>query len=283
MTIDASIKDFLTLQAGSEPGLEELYHENTKNQPSANPLSDSNDPNIAMNLHLQQLAIAETESFIANGFKRYSTAPQKLFQENLALPYVPLADVLERRHSASVPFVVKPVEWDKLGLLLKYSVGWNDSRTITTEAGELHYRYTPSAGRLYPLECYVMTSDEPDAPVKLWHYQPGARALELIDHKRPGEIPPAFGNLPDPIPPVILILTGLSSRLTWKYGPRGYRYLLIEAGHIGQNLCLVAESLCLGVRPVANYFDDVLHDLLDVDGINEVAVYTFFVGYEKTD
>ena len=35
-------------------------------------------------------------------------------------------------------------------------------------------------------------------------------------------------------------------RMTWRYGQRGYRYILLDAGHICQNLYLAAESIDCG-------------------------------------
>jgi SagB-type dehydrogenase family enzyme len=45
--------------------------------------------------------------------------------------------------------------------------------------------------------------------------------------------------------PINLVITAEYSRVAVKYGNRGIRYAMIEAGHIGQNLFLQAEALGL--------------------------------------
>jgi SagB-type dehydrogenase family enzyme len=57
-----------------------------------------------------------------------------------------------------------------------------------------------------------------------------------------------------------------------------YRLALVEAGHVAQNVCLVATGLGLGVCPLAGYVDDALNDLLGLDGVDETVVYALAVG-----
>jgi len=45
-----------------------------------------------------------------------------------------------------------------------------------------------------------------------------------------------------------------------KYRERTYRYVLLEAGHVGQNLCLAATGLGLGACTVGAFDDDDLTD-----------------------
>ena len=45
---------------------------------------------------------------------------------------------------------------------------------------------------------------------------------------------------------LIFFLSAIFNRSQKKYGPRGYRYILFEAGHVAQNLCLVAAEFNLG-------------------------------------
>lgn len=64
-----------------------------------------------------------------------------------------------------------------------------------------------------------------------------------------------------------------------KYGPRGYRYVLEEAGHLSQNLMLVAAATELGSLPIGGFRDQLLNELLTVDGVNEAAVYGTILGH----
>jgi SagB-type dehydrogenase family enzyme len=77
---------------------------------------------------------------------------------------------------------------------------------------------------------------------------------------------------------VCFVLSAVFQRTRWKYRERTYRYVLLEAGHIGQNLYLAATSMGLGACAVGAFLDDELNDLLGVDGKEEAALYLISVG-----
>ncbi|OGJ54835.1 hypothetical protein A2880_02980 [Candidatus Peribacteria bacterium RIFCSPHIGHO2_01_FULL_49_38] len=70
-----------------------------------------------------------------------------------------------------------------------------------------------------------------------------------------------------------VIITAVFSRTINKYGDRGYRNILIEAGHVGQNLYLVSESLGLKCTAIAGTKDEEIERFLDIDGVTESVVY----------
>jgi SagB-type dehydrogenase family enzyme len=67
-------------------------------------------------------------------------------------------------------------------------------------------------------------------------------------------------------------------RMTWRYSERGYRYILLDAGHVCQNLYLAAETIQCGVCGIAAYDDDLLNAALGVDGDKVVTVYAATIG-----
>jgi len=77
---------------------------------------------------------------------------------------------------------------------------------------------------------------------------------------------------------VCLVLSAIFQRTRWRYHERTYRYVLLEAGHIGQNIYLAATSMGLGVCAVGAFLDDELNKLLGLNGENEAAIYLFSVG-----
>ena len=78
---------------------------------------------------------------------------------------------------------------------------------------------------------------------------------------------------------VNFIWTAVIERSKWKYLQRCYRYIYLDAGHIGQNLYLVAEALGLGACTIGAIYDDELNQILKLDGIEESAIYMSVVGY----
>jgi nitroreductase len=64
----------------------------------------------------------------------------------------------------------------------------------------------------------------------------------------------------------------------FKYGLRGYRFVLLEAGHLAQNVLLVCEGLRLAAVPIGGFYDRPLDDLLGADGVNESILYAVCLG-----
>lgn len=61
------------------------------------------------------------------------------------------------------------------------------------------------------------------------------------------------------------------------YGDRVYRYLHMDAGHLGQRLNLAAIRLGLGVSGIAGFFDDEVNDVLGIP-IDEAVLYITTLG-----
>jgi len=67
-------------------------------------------------------------------------------------------------------------------------------------------------------------------------------------------------------------------RMVWRYCQRGYRYMYLDAGHVCQNLYLLAESIQCGVCAIAAYDDDLVNQALQVDGEEQFAIYIATLG-----
>ena len=78
----------------------------------------------------------------------------------------------------------------------------------------------------------------------------------------------------------VLLLSATFSRTMWKYGQRGYRYVWMEAGHVGQNVYLCAAGLGIGAVAIGGFFDSELHKLFQLPPEDNV-VYLLSLGLEK--
>ena len=141
-------------------------------------------------------------------------------------------------------------------------------------------RTAPSAGGRYPVETYVVAN-------RVEGVEPGAYHLFLPEWKieaiRLGDFGPhlasaALGQKMAAECAAAFLFTSVVQRNKWKYKERGYRYMYLDAGHIGQNLSLGAESLYLGCCMVGAFFDDEINQLLAVDGEAETILYFGCVG-----
>ena len=65
-----------------------------------------------------------------------------------------------------------------------------------------------------------------------------------------------------------------------KYGDRAYRYLHMDAGHLGQRLNLAAIALGLGVSGIAGFFDDLVNEVLGIPN-DEAVLYTTTLGRSR--
>jgi SagB-type dehydrogenase family enzyme len=149
---------------------------------------------------------------------------------------------------------------------------------ITQRQGEL--RAAPSAGALYPIELYAVAHNVAGLEPGIYHYAVPAHELESM---QPGDQRAAVtraglgqGHLGQAN--VCFILSAIFQRARWKYHERTYRYALLEAGHIGQNLYLAATSLGLGACAVGAFLDDDLNGLLGLDGEEEAALLVITSG-----
>ncbi len=66
------------------------------------------------------------------------------------------------------------------------------------------------------------------------------------------------------------------------YGDRVYRYLHMDAGHLGQRLNLAAIHLGLGVSGIAGFFDDQVNEVLGIP-VDEAVLYITTLGRPYRD
>jgi SagB-type dehydrogenase family enzyme len=62
-----------------------------------------------------------------------------------------------------------------------------------------------------------------------------------------------------------------------KYGDRVYRYLHLDAGHLGQRLNLAAVRLGLGASGIGGFFDDQVNEVLGIP-VDEAVIYITTLG-----
>jgi SagB-type dehydrogenase family enzyme len=192
------------------------------------------------------------------------------------LPAGSLADAIAGRTSCR-RFLAEPIALAQLGDLLH--AGYGVLGTIDLW-GEFCERPVPSGGGLYPLELYVLSQRVDELAGGAYHYVPLTHALEVV---RPDPLPSLLtaemflGQPYLSAAAAVLVLTAVVERSLWKYEDRGYRYLLLEAGHAAQNVNLSATALGLGSLNLGGFFDEDVAALLRLDD-DEVPLYAVAVG-----
>ncbi|MFO7818344.1 MAG: SagB/ThcOx family dehydrogenase [Thermodesulfobacteriota bacterium] len=151
---------------------------------------------------------------------------------------------------------------------------------VTRSRIDIPLRTAPSAGALYPIETYAVSSRVNGLSPGIYHFNIQDFCLE-----KAGDFPPntdlsgiAMGQRFCSRAPLSIVFTAVFRRNMQKYGHRGLRYILLDTGHICQNLLLAATALGLKSCPVAAFFDDPLNDLLGIDGREESSLYLTAIG-----
>jgi SagB-type dehydrogenase family enzyme len=177
---------------------------------------------------------------------------------------VPLEQVLAARHS------VRDFSGRPLGRALIGQLFWAAQGITHGERG----RPAPSAGALYPLELYAVTSGQ------VLHYLPqGHRAQRWTVPQARHELARASGGQSVVgAAPVVLVVTAVLARTAGKYGSRAQRYVDLEAGHAAQDVLLQACAAGLGAVPIGSFDDDQVAQVLDL-ATDEAPRYLIPVGF----
>ena|SRR5438128_2227060 len=198
------------------------------------------------------------------------------------IPLEPMDGLLRRRFSCR-RFAKTPVSLADLSSLLFAAYGILGRRSIGPL--ELLERGVPSAGGLNPLELYVLVRSVSDLAPGVYHYNSTTHGMELRRESLVPELLITYlfmGQSYAASAACVIVVTGVPQRSFPKYGDRGYRYMLLEAGHVGQNLTLTAVALNLGVCSLGGFFDDELGELLRLDAREQPLLYCLAVGVPES-
>jgi SagB-type dehydrogenase family enzyme len=189
-----------------------------------------------------------------------------------------LAEVL-RAYTPARTFASEPLSISELGALLHHTNGVTDSALIDRA---VQRRAAPSAGALYSGEVYVIAQQVRGLEAGLYNY---AVAQHRLVRLREG---PLLEKLADSLEDSVtvkhaaaaIVLSNVFGRYTHRYANRGYRYALIDSGHIGENLRLTGSALGLADVSPLRFWDDSLNELLGLDGRSEAVCALHLVGRE---
>ena len=134
-----------------------------------------------------------------------------------------------------------------------------------------HRGPTPSAGCLQALELYLVALTPSWLPPGLYHYDRAGHHLARLGVLPLADLAPLIPSLQLVRGGALLwLLVGDGERASAKYGDRGLRFLMLEAGHLMQNLCLLSTSLGLTTVPLGGYFEADLARKLMLPPADEV-------------
>ncbi len=210
-------------------------------------------------------------------FKTVSAA-----RDAIALPKPgtsPLLELIAKRHSCR-EFTPESITLGELASVLDAGYGITGLRNWPS-GHRTFGRPVPSAGGLYPLEIYIVSDRVEGVASGIHHFNAREHTLEPL----PGSCTIAemmaelmHQSFLEPAS-ALCFLTAILPRTLRKYGARGYRYILMEAGHVAQNMCLRATELGLATLCVGGFTDHRVNRRLQLVGRSEVALYGVAVGH----
>ena len=123
-------------------------------------------------------------------------------------------------------------------------------------------RVNPSSGNLHPTEAYLVSGPLPglhDKPA-VYHYAPLVHALELRVELSTGVWRAISTQLPKNT--LLVGLTSIHWRESWKYGERAFRYCHLDVGHAIACVSVAAAGLGWDTRLLEGVVDEDLATLL---------------------
>lgn len=210
-------------------------------------------------------------------YKRYEEdSPRVQLPKPEFSPDTQFWDIVSKRHTSRV-FSIKPISKMDLSSLLFGMSG------LTRKFPNFAFRTVPSAGAKFPIEIYPIINKVNEVEKGIYHYDIKKHELELLHGGDFGKsfTDASYGQRMVAKSAVILVLTAMIERTRITYGERSYRYIYLDAGHIGQNMYLAAEALGLNACVIGRYYDNEINELLDLDENEEFTIYMGIVGKSR--
>ncbi len=154
-------------------------------------------------------------------------------------------------------------------------VNANNSATIRT---------VPSAGARHPFETYLVVQQVDGLKKGVYRYVALSHQLQFLFEDEESIQHLSDYSLEQPFVgdcAVTFIWSCVPYRGEWRYLMTAHKAMLLDAGHVCQNLYLACEGIRCGTCAVAAYDQKAMDDYLKLDGENEFVIYMAPVGKLK--
>jgi len=195
--------------------------------------------------------------------------------KDLQIENFDFVNLVEKRKSLR-KYADEPITLEELAYLL-----WGTQGVKTVTDRPVSFRTVPSAGSRHPFETYMLVNQVSGLEPGLYRYLALSHQLARMN---------GFDGIREDLTSACLkqkhvynaavtfSWVAIPERTTWRYGNRGFRYIHLDAGHVCQNLYLLAESIDCGVCAIAAFDDDMANNALHLDGENQFVIYLASLG-----
>lgn len=212
-------------------------------------------------------------------YKEYPRFPKIVLKTKpSSLRHKSILAALEDRSSEREYTANKKVEYSEVSNLLRYSSGINTHREVIA----FPKRFIPSGGMRFPNEIYILVNNNKVKNLKQfsYHYNIKRNCLEEMFLIKDYEKLASSIYVHDWVAKsaMIICISAVFNRSRVKYGERGYRFCLIEAGHIGQNISLISAGMGLKCCALGGFSDHKINSELELNANEESVLYLFAIG-----
>jgi SagB-type dehydrogenase family enzyme len=188
---------------------------------------------------------------------------------------VKLVDAIKNRRSRR-KFMQDSLTLKELSFLLWATQGITDKDIFA-------HRAVPSASARHPFETYLVIRRVKDLKPGVYRYLPLEHKLCLVSDQSgvTDKICTSCFEINQPQmhnAAVIFVWTVIPYRGEWRSGPYAYKMILLDAGHVCQNLYLAVEAIHAGTCAIAAYDQSAVDKIIGVNGKDEFAIYLATVG-----
>ena len=149
---------------------------------------------------------------------------------------------------------------------------------VTDSANE--FRTVPSAGALYPLEIYLVAGHIDGLDAGVYQYDPLQNQLFKLKNgdRREDIYLAALSQSSILDAPASIIIAAVYQRTKDRYGRNAEKYVHMEAGHAGQNICLQVLSLEMATVPIGAFHEQDIKKAIGMPA-GTTPLYIFPIGY----
>lgn len=165
---------------------------------------------------------------------------------------------------------------------------WATQGITGTGKGGLILRTVPCSGATHTFETYLLIMRVEGLPQGIYRYLPAEHKLLLMSELDGLEHKVDAITLDQPFVPnfarraaVLFAWSTTPYRSEWKYDISAHKKILIDAGHVCQNLYLASESIGAGACAIGIYDQKLVDGVLGLDGEEEFVIYMGAAGKKR--
>lgn len=238
-------------------------------------VADFHDPDNDFHSSDQQKGVSPPP--LQKEFDRDGATIVRLPKVDKGIVIQPNIPTLFQRRRSRRRYSAEPLSLAQLSYLL-----WATQGVLRVHSqGEWTVRTVPSAGARHPYETYLVVNRVEGLEPGIYRYLALSHELLFVVHRptlRDELYAASYRERFVADAPVCFLWSCIPYRGEWRYNTKAHKSMLLDAGHLCQNLYLAAESIGCGTCAIGGYYQRGVDQMLGLDGEDEFVVYLAPVG-----